>query len=347
VALGDVNGDGRPDLLVANFDGNTASVLLNTTAAVALGTGTATGTIQDDDAPASVTPAGGDHQSAPVNSPFAAPLVAAVRNAAGHLVQGVSVTFSAPAAGPGGSFAGSPTALSDAGGLATAPPLVANGTSGNFQVTATAAGSPSAAFALSNVAALPPFVSVAFGPFGQVLEVVNPQGILTQYDAFGAHVLGGGVRTASVAFNPGGGEELLITFQSGLVELFDASGGHVLGGGVRSASLAFGPFGEVMEVVSLDGTLTQFDAGGGHVLGSGVSSANVAFGPAGLVLDVVTTAGALIQCDTSGTRVLGGGVQSAGVAFTPAGQEVLDVIFQSGALWQFDPFGAHPLGPVF
>src|SRR5262249_35882778 len=33
VAVGDVNGDGRPDLLVANFASDTVSVLLNTTAA--------------------------------------------------------------------------------------------------------------------------------------------------------------------------------------------------------------------------------------------------------------------------------------------------------------------------
>src|SRR5262249_15049248 len=32
VALGDVNGDGRPDLVTANLDGDSASVLLNTTA---------------------------------------------------------------------------------------------------------------------------------------------------------------------------------------------------------------------------------------------------------------------------------------------------------------------------
>src|SRR5207244_3386220 len=53
-------------------------------------------------------------------------------------------------------------------------------------------------------ATLPPFVSVAFGPAGEVVDVVSSDGVLTQYDAFGTHVLGGGVRFASLAFGPSG-----------------------------------------------------------------------------------------------------------------------------------------------
>ena len=30
--MGDINGDGKPDLAVANYNSNTASILLNTTA---------------------------------------------------------------------------------------------------------------------------------------------------------------------------------------------------------------------------------------------------------------------------------------------------------------------------
>src|SRR5262249_39362688 len=65
----------------------------------------------------------------------------------------------------------------------------------------------------------PPCVSVAFGPQGEVAEVVRADGTLIQFDAFGAHVLGGGVRSASVAFGPFG-EMLLITFQSGTLTQF-------------------------------------------------------------------------------------------------------------------------------
>jgi hypothetical protein len=190
----------------------------------------------------------------------------------------------------------------------------------------------------------PPSVSVAFGPAGEVMEVVNAQGVLTQFDASGAHTVGGGVRAASVAFGPAGWT-LLVTYQNGTLEQYDASGAHVFGGGVLSASLTFGPSGEVIDVVTWARQLIQCDAAGAHVLGGGVVSASVAFGPSGEVTDVVTTGGVLIQFDASGAHVLGGGVASAGVAFGPAG-EVTAVILLDGSLWQFDPSGAHRLGTV-
>jgi hypothetical protein len=195
---------------------------------------------------------------------------------------------------------------------------------------------------------LPPSVSVAFGPIGEVLELVNSVGVLTQFDAAGAHVLGGGVRSASVAFGPTG-EVLEVVSLGGVLTQFDSTGAHQLGGaGVESASIAFGSGGEVLEIVLTDGSLRQFDSAGVHVLGtSGVVSASVASGPGGEVLEVVSSAGVLTQFDAAGAQQLGGSeVQSAGVAFTSTG-EVLDIIFSDGALDQFDAFGVHRLGMVF
>jgi hypothetical protein len=191
-----------------------------------------------------------------------------------------------------------------------------------------------------------PSVSVAFGPFGEVVELVSSGGMLTQVDALGAHVLGGGVRAASVAFY-GGTEVLLVTYQSGALAQFDAFGTHLLGGGgVLSASVGFSPFGEVIELVDLHGNLTQYDALGAHFIGGGVRSASVAFGPAGEVLVVTFAGGGLAQYDATGAHALGGNVLSAGVAIAPDGTEVLDVIFQNHALYQFDSAGARLLGQV-
>jgi hypothetical protein len=200
--------------------------------------------------------------------------------------------------------------------------------------------------AFESQGAPPPSVSVAFGPFGEVLEVVFPDGTLEQVDSSGTHVLGGGVRSASVAFGPAG-EVFEVVFPDGTLEQVDAFGTHVLGGGVRSASVAFGPAGEVFEVVFLDGTLEQVDAFGTHVLGGGVRSASVVFGPAGEVLEVVSLDGTLTQHDAGGAHAVAAGVVSASVAFDPSGAEVLDVIFQDGTLTQFDALGAHSLGRVF
>jgi hypothetical protein len=159
VAVGDFNGDGRQDLVVTNAftpDG-TASVLLNNTQ-ITISRGLATGTISSAlEAPAAIAVAAGNNQSATVTTAFAAPLAADVRDAAGNLVQNVSVTFTAPVIGPRGRFgsAASVTVVTNAAGRATAPTLTADTTAGNFQVIAQAAGgsNPPTNFNLTNTPA--------------------------------------------------------------------------------------------------------------------------------------------------------------------------------------------------
>jgi hypothetical protein len=155
LAVADFNRDGRPDLVVANEGANSVSVLINTS--ISIVGSPATGTIQDDDAPASIAIAAGNNQSAVVNTLFATNLAVQVHNSNSNLVQGVSVTFTAPSSGPSGTFDGSysVTVVSDASGQAIAPTFTANATAGNYMVTAQASGgaNPSITFSLTNTAA--------------------------------------------------------------------------------------------------------------------------------------------------------------------------------------------------
>ena len=106
-------------------------------------------------APASITATSGTPQSAPVNSGFAALLVATVLDSGNNPVSGAVVTFTAPASGASGTFAGTNsnviTAITNAAGVATSTVFTANGTAGADVVTATVAGVSAAAnFNLSN-----------------------------------------------------------------------------------------------------------------------------------------------------------------------------------------------------
>ena len=72
-------------------------------------------------------------------------------------------------------------------------------------------------------------VSVASGPTGQVLEIVNTVGGLTQFDAAGVHLLSGsGVSSACAAYSANS-LVLDIIFSDGSLDQFDASGQHMLG----------------------------------------------------------------------------------------------------------------------
>ncbi|MBA0088835.1 MAG: DUF11 domain-containing protein [Acidobacteria bacterium Pan2503] len=103
---------------------------------------------------ASITATSGTPQSATINTAFAAPLVATVKDVGGNPVAGVTVTFSAPSTGASGSFAGGiNTAVTNASGVATSAVFTANGTAGSYTVTASVAGVATPAnFALTNTA---------------------------------------------------------------------------------------------------------------------------------------------------------------------------------------------------
>ncbi|BDV44551.1 fibronectin type III [Geotalea uraniireducens] len=96
--------------------------------------------------PASLTATGGSGQLAPPTVAFAAPLTAAVADALGGPLDGVTVTFTGPASGA--SIAANGSATSDAAGSA-AYGVAANGTPGSYTVTASVA-SLTATYTLTN-----------------------------------------------------------------------------------------------------------------------------------------------------------------------------------------------------
>ncbi len=191
-------------------------------------------------APASIAVFSGSPQATTVSQQFPALLQARVTDIAGNPVSGVSVTFLPAATGPSGTFSGPGTVATDANGIATAPPLTANSSPGNFVVTATAAGvSSPAVFALANLpqqssaAAVTPH-SLAFlseinqaAPAGQVVQIVaggtvtwtasSSDSWLTALPATGT---GSGRITVSV--NPAG---LSVGNYSGFIRVTDSSGG--------------------------------------------------------------------------------------------------------------------------
>jgi hypothetical protein len=126
-------------------------------------------------AAASINPSAGGGQSAEINHAFAQLMKATVQDAYGNPVAGVAVTFTAPSSGASGSFtasgcprntAGTPgyecVVTTDGNGLATAAVFTANGTTGSYNVQASAqttAGTSTANFALANTGVPPTAVT--------------------------------------------------------------------------------------------------------------------------------------------------------------------------------------------
>jgi hypothetical protein len=112
---------------------------------------------------ASVAPSVGSPQTATINTAFSAVLQALVKDASNNPVSGVTVTFTAPGSGAGGSFAGGQpvaTAVTNGSGIATAPVFTANTIAGPYLISASVAGVPTGTtFSLTNLAG--PAASVA------------------------------------------------------------------------------------------------------------------------------------------------------------------------------------------
>lgn len=107
--------------------------------------------------PTAIAPQGSSTQGATINGSYGLPLQARVTDANGNPVQGAAVTFAIlpGTTGASASFVGGePSATTDSNGLATSPPLVANGVPGRFTATASTAGvSTAATYVLDNHAA--------------------------------------------------------------------------------------------------------------------------------------------------------------------------------------------------
>jgi hypothetical protein len=139
----DANGD-VSEIFTANQSVGSYSV----TAAAATGT-TATFQLTNSSITLS-TLAGASPQTAPLGT-ACAPLTVVARDAAGNLVSGITITFTAPASGAGGTFSNgqaTTTATTDINGQASAS-LNANQTTGSYTVTAVGGGG-SASFQLNN-----------------------------------------------------------------------------------------------------------------------------------------------------------------------------------------------------
>jgi hypothetical protein len=138
------------------FTANTTAGTYTVTATVAGVLGSASFSLTNTaGTPASIAATSGTPQSATINTAFAAPLVATVEDANQNLVSGAVVTFTAPATGASGTFAGgtnTATATTGASGTASSPVFTANGKLGNYRVIASVAGvATTVNFKLSNI----------------------------------------------------------------------------------------------------------------------------------------------------------------------------------------------------
>lgn len=131
--------------------------------------------------PASVVATSGSQQSAAVSTVFASPLQAQVLDTAGNAVANSTVTFTAPAVEPSGTFVGGVRTVSGvtgANGVATAPAFTAGTMTGSYAIVASVAGVDNQAmFTLTNATA------VLAAPANVVATATSPTNVAIGWSA--------------------------------------------------------------------------------------------------------------------------------------------------------------------
>jgi hypothetical protein len=180
---------------------------------------------------------GATTQRATIDTRFAKPLSARLLDASGQSIEGVPVTFSlgptsangaggaAQSTPPGATFAtgsNQPTMLTDSNGLATSPRFTDNGSSGDFNATATTAGiTTPLAFALRNLPAKllirrsistapvdshyrNPLIARVWGAHGRPIDGVNVTFTITSSSSGASATFPDGSKQTSVLTNAHG-----------------------------------------------------------------------------------------------------------------------------------------------
>jgi len=114
-------------------------------------------------AAAAISATGGTPQSANINTAFATAMQATVTDGGSNPIDGIGVTFTAPASGASGTFSNDSntiTVATNASGVATAPLFTANGLPGGYDVVASV-NALTANFALTNIDTTPTHFSVS------------------------------------------------------------------------------------------------------------------------------------------------------------------------------------------
>ena len=269
VATTDGSGVARSPVLTANASVGAWSAQASV-AGLASGTSFSLTNVAAPGVPSALVVSSGNAQSAPVGTAFGSALAVTVRDASGNALSGVSVSFSLPATGVSGTFAGgtlTAVATTNSSGIATSPIVTANSSAGSWTATASVAGVATvASFTLTNTVVVGPPASITVSGgdgqstaintvFGQVLAA-------TVKDS-----LGNPVPNVFVLFNlPATGASG--AFQGGLT--FASAATNSLGVAQSPMITANGTSGQWPATASVTGvvtvaaySLTNTNAGGG------------------------------------------------------------------------------------